>query len=225
MKKALKIGAATAAFGIFHSLLASQAVKDAAARLVGRRGRDATYRVFYNAQSVATFSLLLLYASAQPTRTLYHVRGPAAGLLRGAQLGGLLWAVLAAREVGILRLAGVTNLGAYLKRAPMPEGPGAQGPERRSSGALSTGGPFRWSRHPLNFAPVPVFWLTPRLTERRLAFNLVATAYLVLGSLHEERRLRALYGFDYVAYQRSGIPFFVPRPPRATTTPELRELS
>ncbi len=210
VESALKIGAATAIFGVVHSLLASHGAKNFAARLVGERRRDAAYRIFYNAQAIATFALVLGYGSCLPTRTLYRVRGPVAGLLRGAQAAGLVWAYLAAREVGILRLAGMTNLHAYLRGEPMPPGPAAQGPERQETGALSAGGPFRWSRHPLNLAPVPVFWLTPHLTTRRLAFNLVATVYLVLGSLHEERRLRALYGADYDAYQRSGVPFFLP---------------
>ncbi|HEV2130775.1 MAG TPA: hypothetical protein VGR27_06720 [Longimicrobiaceae bacterium] len=210
MRSALQIGAATAAFGIIHSLLASRGAKNFTARLVGEQRRDAAYRVFYNAQAIATFGPVLGYGSRLPERTLYRVQGPAAGMLRGAQAAGLVWAYRAAREVGILRLAGMTNLHAYLRGEPMPQGPAAQGPERQETGALSTGGPFRWSRHPLNLAPLPVFWLTPHLTTRRLAFNLVATAYLVLGSLHEERRLRSLYGSDYETYQRSGVPFFLP---------------
>ncbi len=43
-----------------------------------------------------------------------------------------------------------------------------------------------------------------------LACNLVATAYLVLGSKPEEIRLKAAHGRAYEAYQGSGIPFFVP---------------
>lgn len=215
MKAALKVGLATAAFGAVHSLLASHAAKERAARLVGRRPRDGAYRVFYNAQALATFGLLVVYASHAPSRTLYRLRGTAAGVMRAGQLAGLVWAYRAAREVGILRLAGLPNLAALLRGELIPPGPAAQGPERQPSGALSTGGPFRWSRHPLNLAPVPVFWLAPHLTTRRLAFNVVATAYLVLGSQHEEHHLRSLYGNDYETYRRSGVPFFLPgRPAR-----------
>jgi protein-S-isoprenylcysteine O-methyltransferase Ste14 len=210
VKTALKVGLATAAFAVAHSLLASHAAKGFAARLVGRRRRDGMYRVFYNAQALTAFGLLVAYVSHTPSRTLYLLRGTAAGAMRAGQLAGLVWAYRAAREVGILRLAGLTNLVALLRGEPIPSGPAAQGPERQPSGALSTGGPFQWSRHPLNVAAIPVFWLAPHLTTRRLAFNVVATAYLVLGSRHEEHRLRSLYDNDYEAYRGRGVPFFLP---------------
>jgi protein-S-isoprenylcysteine O-methyltransferase Ste14 len=40
--------------------------------------------------------------------------------------------------------------------------------------------------------------------------NGVATLYFVLGSVHEERRLRASYGQAYRAYQHSTVPFYLP---------------
>lgn len=49
------------------------------------------------------------------------------------------------------------------------------------------------------------------MTTQRLAFNLAATLYLVLGSLHEEQRLRTEYGQAYADYQESGVPFYWPR--------------
>ncbi len=56
------------------------------------------------------------------------------------------------------------------------------------------------------------------MTVRLLAFNAVATLYLVVGSIHEERRLLAAYGPAYAAYRRSGVPFYLPRPaPRLDT--------
>jgi methanethiol S-methyltransferase len=71
-------------------------------------------------------------------------------------------------------------------------------------------GPFRWSRHPLNFWPLPILWLHPRMTTNLLAFNAAATIYLVIGSVHEEARLRNAYGTDYIAYQQSEVPFYLP---------------
>lgn len=221
MKASLKVAVATAAFAVVHSLLASDAAKDAAARLVGRRRRDGLYRAFYNTQALATFGMLVAFINRMPSRTLYRQRGRVAVAMRVGQMLGLVWAYRAAREVGIARLAGLPNVVALAAGEPIPQGPAAQGPERHPSGALSTGGPFRWSRHPLNLAPIAVFWLTPHLTTRRLAFNAVATAYFVLGSVHEERRLRALYGDDYDAYLQGGAPFFLPRRPRAASQQEL----
>jgi protein-S-isoprenylcysteine O-methyltransferase Ste14 len=54
------------------------------------------------------------------------------------------------------------------------------------------------------------------MTTNLLAFNAVATIYFVVGSLHEEARLRDAYGEDYDAYLNSGISFYVPFPHRGS---------
>jgi protein-S-isoprenylcysteine O-methyltransferase Ste14 len=72
-------------------------------------------------------------------------------------------------------------------------------------------GPFRLSRHPLNLAPLPIMWFNPRISTNLLAYNLVSTAYLVLGSVLEEHRLAAKYGEPYREYQASEVPFYLPR--------------
>jgi len=101
---------------------------------------------------------------------------------------------------------------------PARQAPAAQGPEADEAGALRICGPFTLVRHPLNVAPLAPFWLTPHMTTRRLAFNVIATGYLVIGSLHEEKRLRHQYGEAYREYQRSGAPFFLPSlPPQHVT--------
>lgn len=209
MRSALQAALATGVFAIAHSALASTAVKDAVAARV-RFGRE-LYRVAYNAQAVATFGALVWYLARRPKRTIYRVRGPAAGLLRLGQLGGIAFAAAAARATGIATLSGLDNAAAVAAGLPPRHVvPAAQGPEADEEGALRIRGPFTLVRHPLNLAPLAPFWLTPHLTTRRLAFNLVATAYLVLGSLHEERRLLRQYGERYARYRDSSVPFYLP---------------
>jgi methanethiol S-methyltransferase len=214
MQEAVKFALATLAYAVLHSLLASDSVKQMTARVVGERTYRGLYRLFYTIQALCTFGLLLVYGASLPRRLLYRIQGRPALLLRAGQLCGLLWAVWAAREVGIARLAGLTPFMAWLKQAKIANNAVAQGPELTQAGNLSAGGPFQWSRHPLNFAPLVLFWLTPKMTTRRLAFNLVSTLYLLMGSWHEELRLRAAYGVLYEKYQRSGVPFYWPRPRR-----------
>jgi len=124
----------------------------------------------------------------------------------------MLYAVWAAYEVGLLRITGLASVWAWLqRREDVPPEPEAQGPAADDAGRLIVEGPFRWSRHPLNWAPAPIFWMMPKMTLRRLAFA-AGTVYLVLGSIHEEARLRAAYGDEYEAYRQSGVPFYVPWP-------------
>ncbi|HEX8409078.1 MAG TPA: hypothetical protein VF883_09450 [Thermoanaerobaculia bacterium] len=163
---------------------------------------DKWYRLFFNAQSLATFGGLAWYIARQPSRTIYRARGSAATLLRAGQAAGIAYAVAAASATGISTLAGLDELVV----------PAAQGPEADHAGELHVRGPFRLTRHPLNLAPLPSFWLTPHMTTRRLAFNVIATLYLVLGSVHEEVRLRSQYGEAYERYRRSGVPFYLPFP-------------
>lgn len=210
MKTSMKMALATTAFAVVHSALASRAVKRQAAQLLGQRRCDAFYRLFFVGQSVLGFAGLIAYGARLPQRTLYRVTGPAALLMRAGQAGGLGLLVAAARQPGLAYLAGVKNMQAWRQRMPMPAGPHAQGPEAGPDGSLTVAGPYLWSRHPLNFCGIPIFWLTPHMTTRRLAFNLVSSAYFMLGSMHEEARLAAAYGERYRQYQRGDVPFFWP---------------
>ena len=218
-KSVLKVAAATAAFGLVHSALASRTAKRAAARQFGERNRNGLYRVFYIGQSLVTFGLLAAYVRRQPSRELYRVEGPLALLFHAVQAGALVYATSAAGQVGFRRILGLESFVAWFGDGPVPPEPEAQGPALDDEGRRHAAGPFAWSRHPLNFAPLPVFWLWPRMTTNLLAFNTAATIYLVVGSLHEEARLREAFGDDYEAYRSSGVPFYVPAPARSALEP------
>lgn len=214
-KSMVKVAAATAAFGVVHSLLASRKAKRAAARTFGERNRNGLYRVFYIGQSLVTFGILAAYIRRQPSRELYRIDGPLALLMHALQAGAVVYATAAAGQVGLRRITGVESFLAWLGDGPVGPEPEAQGPALDEEGRFNSAGPFAWSRHPLNFAPLPILWLWPHMTTSLLAFNTAATIYLVIGSLHEEARLREEFGDDYDAYLNSGIPFYVPAPERS----------
>jgi protein-S-isoprenylcysteine O-methyltransferase Ste14 len=206
----VRVIAATALFGIVHSALASHAAKRGAAKLLGTRNRNGLYRVFYIAQSVLTFSALADYIRRKPDRVLYESTKSIATAMRMSQAACLAAAIWAAYEVGLSRISGMASFNAWRAGKEVGPEPEAQGPACSRGGRLQANGPFKISRHPLNFWPVPIFFLNPKMTVNLLAFALTALAYLYVGSAHEEARLRATYGDEYRNYQRSGVPFYFP---------------
>ncbi len=64
----------------------------------------------------------------------------------------LLYMVYGAREIGFLKFAGVPNVVALATgQAFVPVEPEGQGPTLESPDKMKITGPFRFSRHPLNF--------------------------------------------------------------------------
>ena len=61
------------------------------------------------------------------------------------------------------------------------------------------------------------------MTTNLLAFNGVTTVDALLGSMHEERRLLQAYGPRYADYRASGVPFYLPSPPRAVREPMITQ--
>jgi len=115
-----------------------------------------------------------------------------------------LWAV------GPTRISGLASFAQFVTGHEPEREPEAQGPARGPDGALRVVGPFRHTRHPDNLPILGVFWLFPRMTVNRATLAVLGTLYAVLGSLHEDQRLRAAYGAAFTAYQRR-YPFFWPR--------------
>ena len=206
---AARVLASTVAFALLHSALASRTAKSVAARTFGVRKRNGLYRAFFNTQSIVGTAALAMYLRQLPDRELYVVRGRAAILMRAGQGAGLLLLLDGARRVGVLPITGMSSLMRFARGDDaVPPEPEAQGPALDEHGRLKVGGAFLRSRHPLNLAPLPVFWLNPRMTRNLALFSAIATAYLWVGSLHEERRLLAAYGDAYRPYVNGTVPFF-----------------
>lgn len=211
----MRLAAATALWLGLHSLLASRPAKQAAVRMLGERRRNAFYRLGYHAFALVSFGALGRYAARLPDRDLYRAPRPLAGLMRLGQIFALLQMFGGIRQIGLRRFLGLAGLAAWAKGEPtVPVEPEAQGPGTDEDGRLKAGGPFRRSRHALNFWILPIFWLMPRMTARLLTFNLLITLYTIPASKHEEARLREAYGEEYTAFLENGPPFLVPWFPR-----------
>ncbi|MCG3200644.1 MAG: hypothetical protein NFCOHLIN_00504 [Gammaproteobacteria bacterium] len=75
--------------------------------------------------------------------------------------------------------------------------------------AFATPWLYRYVRHPLYAGFLIAIWATPTMTVTHLVFALMASAYIVIGTMLEERDLRGVHT-EYEAYARA-VPRFVPR--------------
>jgi protein-S-isoprenylcysteine O-methyltransferase Ste14 len=186
---------AVAAYGALHSLLASHAAKRLARQLAGARA-DRVYRLAYNLVGVLTLLPVLAVLAAFPGQTIYHITGPWLVPALAGQLGALALLVAGLLQTDPWHFLGVRQLRAG---------------ESREEPRLIVSGLYAWMRHPLYTAGLIFLWLTPWMTTSLLAFNTAITAYILVGSELEERRLVAEFGAAYIDYRRR-VPRLVPAP-------------
>jgi protein-S-isoprenylcysteine O-methyltransferase Ste14 len=202
-----------ALWALIHSILASKQVKDLAHRISGPRYRDGLYRFSFNAQSVVSLLWAARRFSQLPDRELYRVRPPWSWLFRASQAVSLGVLLSGVRVMGILRFAGLTSVGDLLTGRNVRPAPEAQGPPVGSNNEMVRAGAFRFSRHPGNLGALGFFVFLPRMTANRAVLVALVALYVVLGSMHEEYRLRTAYEAAYERYRRA-VPFLIPGHPR-----------
>ncbi|HYE06565.1 MAG TPA: hypothetical protein VEL07_13700 [Planctomycetota bacterium] len=208
MQPVTRVVVATVSFAALHSGLASRGAKAAAGRLVGERARDAWYRPFFVVQSVFATAWWMRTVLGPPDREVWRAPPAVAALMLVGQATSLVWMARAATAAGVGNLLGVPGARAWLCGDAVPAPQEAQGPAPTADG-MDARGPFRRSRHPLNAAPIPLLWLQPRMTRNRLVATILASAYFVVGSRHEEQRLSAAYGRRYERYRGGAAGFLM----------------
>jgi protein-S-isoprenylcysteine O-methyltransferase Ste14 len=105
---------------------------------------------------------------------------------------------------------GTGALLAHLRRAP------------ESAHIFVARGPYRWVRHPFYLSVLILIWSSPDLTADRLLFNVLWSAWIVVGTMWEERDLESDFGEPYRDYRRR-VPMLIPwRLTRTSTTPLRR---
>lgn len=189
-------------WALLHSITAARRFKRWVQRRVGERAFRGFYRLSYNTLSVFTFlPLFYLLATRIPFISLWRLPAPFSFFFFAAQLVGLVGLVISLLQTDIWRFAGVRQALHYVAGADDPDPPGT----------LVQSGTYRLMRHPLYFFSMLLIWFTPLMTLNSLVFNLLATAYFLVGAVHEERRLLAEFGDRYRRY-REQVPAFLPWP-------------
>lgn len=185
---------AFALYGLQHSWLASLRFKGWLGSVVGQGWMQRWYRLVYNIVGGVTLLPIFYLMAVLPNRELYVIPFPWRWLNYVAQAFGL-WVLLASVWLtGVWDFAGLRQVAAA--DAPEP--------------AFTTGGFYRWVRHPLYSGGMLFLWASPRMSVLSAAFYLGISLYFWVGTIYEERKLAAHFGQDYVDYA-ARTPMFVPR--------------
>jgi protein-S-isoprenylcysteine O-methyltransferase Ste14 len=191
-------------FAAQHTVMARPWFKRRWTRLVPVPAERATFVL------CASLLLALLFWQWRPVGgTVWHLSGPAAGVLLGVYAAGWVLAVGSTFIIDHFDLFGVRQ--AYLH---------ARGATYRPP-PFTQRGLYRHIRHPLMAGFVIIFWAAPAMTLGHLLFAAAATGYIGVGITFEERDLRRDLGEPYRAYRRrvpALIPALGPRSRRSTTS-------
>jgi protein-S-isoprenylcysteine O-methyltransferase Ste14 len=180
------------AFFLQHSIMVRKSYRKWSARFIPAHYHGASYTI------VSGLVLLTLVVFWQNPANV-----PAAS-------DGILWWFL--RAVYFLSIVGfvwgVRALGSFDSFGLQPIRDYLNGTNPRSI-PFTIRGPYRWVRHPLYLFCLLMIWSYPELTADRLLFNVLWTAWIIFGTLLEERDLVADFGQDYREYQKN-VPMLIP---------------
>jgi protein-S-isoprenylcysteine O-methyltransferase Ste14 len=123
--------------------------------------------------------------------------------------GSLLWIARGCSLLAILIFAwGIRALGSFDAFGLRPIKSHIRGQSDQPL-PFAVQGPYRWVRHPLYFGVLVLMWASPVVTADRLLFNVLWTAWIVVGTILEEADLVAEFGEVYRDYQRK-VPMLIP---------------
>jgi len=179
-------------FFIQHSGMIRKPFHRWLARLVPEEYAGAIYTI---ASGIVLLLVILLWQTS--SQTIIAPSGLLRWSLRAVSLLCLLgfyWGVKALRFFDPLGLRPILNRLRGRNPMPMP---------------ITVAGPYRWVRHPLYLFMILMIWSCPDLTRDRLLFNLLWTAWIVIGSYLEEIDLTVEFGNAYREYQKR-VPMLVP---------------
>jgi protein-S-isoprenylcysteine O-methyltransferase Ste14 len=186
-----------AAYCAVHSALIAVPVTEFFRRVLGPHFRF--YRLFFNLFSLGTLVLLISYSHSGQFKTGVVFRWD--GYLRFVQwsLVGLaaFLAVAGARHYSMLRFLGIQQVRHSGHQGAMTE-----------SGEFDSSGVLGIVRHPWYAAVFLLLWARD-MNLAEITVKIILSAYLVVGTILEERKLVQEFGDQYAEYQRR-VSMFVP---------------
>ena len=180
------------AFFIQHSGMIRRSFRRRLDRFIPSHYQEAFYTV---ASGIVLLVLLIFWQ--QSAYTLINLQGSLHWLVRGISflaIAGFAWSLAALGSFDAFGLNPILAQMRSKQESPMP---------------FVIRGPYRWIRHPLYFFMLVLIWSCPRFSADRLLFNTLWTAWVVVGTVLEERDLVADFGEAYSNYQDE-VPMLIP---------------
>jgi protein-S-isoprenylcysteine O-methyltransferase Ste14 len=178
------------AYCVVHSALISITVTDFLKRALGDRYRF--YRLFFNIFSVTTLVPLLMYSHSARWKTepLFTWDGYVRVIQYCLMALGAVLAITGAPHYNMFQFVGIQQI---LK--------GRSGGAMTESGEFDSSGVLGIVRHPWYLAVFILLWARD-FNLAGFTINVILSAYLLIGTLLEERKLVLEFGEKYKAYQR-----------------------
>jgi protein-S-isoprenylcysteine O-methyltransferase Ste14 len=186
-----------AAFALQHNVMARLAFKRWWTRFVPEPIERSTFVL------LASLLLCLLCWQWRPLpEPVWEIEAPALrAALTALSLAGFGLVVLASFVIDHFDLFGLRQVWLHVQGRPYRHPPF----QARSL--------YRWVRHPLMLGFLVAFWSAPTMSQGRLLFAAVTTAWIVVSIRIEERTLLAMLGEDYRAYRERTSMLLPLRPP------------
>ena len=178
-----------------HSFMISQAVVSSLKERL--RDRYRYYRILFNLVSVATLIPVLIYSHSLKGIPLFNWSGIWRPVQFALAMSAMALFYSGGRHYDLWQFLGVRQVVEHETRKSLTV-----------KGGLDTSGILGIVRHPWYTAAILIIWARP-LDLAALVANTVLTAYLVVGTVLEERKLVAEFGREYEIYQEL-VPMFLP---------------
>ena len=173
---------------VLHSAMISIAVTEYLKKLLGSQYRF--YRVFFNFISILTLIPVALFAHSAQTPVIFDW----SGYMRIGQvliLGLAVWFFfLGGRHYDIRQFLGIKQIREGTTDTAITD-----------TGELETSGVLGMTRHPWYLATLLLIW-GRQMDVAAMMVNVILTAYLIVGTYLEEKKLVREFGEKYRNYQK-----------------------
>jgi len=156
------------------------------------------YRLFYNLVALVTLAPVVCYGKSLETTLLFSWEGGLIPLRMALLAVSVVLFVAGARQYDMRQFLGLKGAGSAAGLS--------------NDGRISNSGILGHTRHPWYLASILILWTVSRdVDTAALVTKIILTAYLLVGTLLEERKLVAEFGDEYRRYQVS-VPMLIPLP-------------